>query len=111
MTKLFFLSKRIDKFAVSTKEPYKMEKRISNAKRYVEDVADTIARYIDNKDNYPHNACLIVLPALCETVIDDPQYTKDCDIYDLRHFIRKKTNGEELPDRVSIERLARRYYA
>ena len=33
-----------------------MEKRISNAKRYVEDVADTIARYIDNKDNYPHNA-------------------------------------------------------
>ena len=79
-----------------------MEKRISNAKRYVEDVADTIARYIDNKDNYPHNA---------ETVIDDPQYTKDCDIYDLRHFIRKKTNGEELPDRASIERLARRYYA
>lgn len=105
------LSKRIDKFAVSTKEPYKMEKRISNAKRYVEDVADTIARYIDNKDNYPHNACLIVQPALCETVIDDPQYTKDCDIYDLRHFIRKETNGEELPDRDSIERLARRYYA
>ena len=99
-----------------------MEKRISNAKCYVEDVADTIARYIDNKDNYPHNACLIVhnyphnaclivQPALCETVIDDPQYTKDCDIYDLRHFIRKKTNGEELPDRASIERLARRYYA
>ena len=80
-----------------------MKRRISNAKGYVEDVADTITRYIDNKENYPNNACL--------TVIDDPQYTKDCDIYDLRHFIKKEANGEELPDRDSIERLARRYYA
>ncbi|MGI6222998.1 MAG: hypothetical protein ACOYJG_05275 [Prevotella sp.] len=87
------------------------EKRISNAKSYVDDVADTINRYIVNKDNYPNHACLIVQPILCETLIDDPRYTKGCDIYDLRQFIKKTPNGKELPDRESIERLARRYYA
>ena len=88
-----------------------MEKRIANAKRYVDDVTDTINRYIVDKDNYPSHSCLIVQPMLCETLIDDPLNTKGCDIYDLRQFIKREPGGRELSDRESIERLARRYYA
>lgn len=87
-----------------------IEKRIANAKSYVDDVADTIKRYISNKDDYPQDSHLIVQPVLCETLIDDPRYSKDCDIYDLRMFIKTGEDGAQKPDLEHIWRLAEIYY-
>lgn len=50
-----------------------MKKRIEDIKSYINEVTDLIKRYINNYDQYPKGARLLVEPVLCETVIDDQE--------------------------------------
>lgn len=87
-----------------------MIKRISDAKAYTNDVYDLISRYLVNPNRYPDNSQLIVQPTLCETIIDDPEGTQSCDVYDIRQFVTTDREGTPVPNLRHIQHLAKRYY-
>ena len=87
-----------------------MKKRIEDIKSYINEVADLIKRYINNSDEYPKGARLLVEPVLCETVIDDPRGCRGVEQYNINRFVKIDNHGIRIPNLRAIMELAKKYY-
>jgi hypothetical protein len=87
-----------------------MKKRIEDIKSYINEVADLIRRYINNSDEYPKGARLLVEPVLCETVIDDPRGCRGVEQYNINRFVKIDNHGIRIPNLRAIMELAKKYY-
>ena len=87
-----------------------MKKRIEDIKSYINEVTDLIIRYINNYDEYPKGARLLVEPVLCETVIDDPRGCRGVEQYNINRFLKIDNHGIPIPNLHAIIELAKKYY-
>ena len=87
-----------------------MKKRIEDIKSYINEVTDLIKRYINNYDQYPRGARLLVEPVLCETVIDDPRGCRGVEQYNINKFVKIDNHGIPIPNLHAIMELAKKYY-
>ena len=87
-----------------------MNKRIEDIKSYINEVTDLIKRYINNYDEYPKGARLLVEPILCETVIDDPRGCRGVEQYNINKFVKIDRYGIPMPNLHAIMELAKKYY-
>lgn len=88
----------------------RLTKKFNTAGEYVQQIVEMINRFLRYPDDYPKTPCLIVQPQLCVPIIDEPSTTRDCDIYDLNHFITTSKSGKKYPNLRNIVRMARRYF-
>ncbi len=87
-----------------------MNKRIEDIKSYINEVTDLIKRYINNQDQYPRGARLLVEPVLCETVIDDPRGCRGVEQYNINKFVKTDNYDIPMPNLDAIMELAKKYY-
>ena len=87
-----------------------MKKRIEDIKSYINEVTDLIIRYINNYDEYPKGARLLVEPILCETVIDNPKGCRGVEQYNINRFLKIDNHGIPIPNLHAIIELAKKYY-
>ncbi len=98
-------------FAVSiTKNQEEIMRIINDIAAYIKSVTDLIWNFILNRDSYPENAQLAVLPELMETVIDNPAECKGCDFYDIKMLMSVDANGNLSPNERAIRNMANRYF-
>src|SRR5574344_1904032 len=81
---------------------------ISIVNRYI--CIQSITKYINNYDEYPKGARLLVEPVLCETVIDDPRGCRGVEQYNINRFLKIDNHGIPIPNLHAIIELAKKDY-
>lgn len=88
----------------------KLTKKFNTAGEYVQQIVEMINRFLRYPEDYAQKPCLIVQPQLCVPIIDAPDSSRGCDVYDLNHFIYTSKSGKKYPNLRNIVRMARKYF-
>lgn len=84
--------------------------RIQDLKRFEEQIFDVLQEYIDNKEDYPNDAVLIVRNSNHEVSIDSQDEFPKCTTYEIENYLRSDDAGDIEPDIDAVNELASKYF-
>lgn len=84
--------------------------RIQDLKRFEEQIFDVLHEYIDNKEDYPNDAVLIVSNSNHKVSIDSKDESPKCATYGIENYLRSDDAGDIEPDVDAVNELASKYF-